>query len=559
MTQPSEGEIALFPSERAANAPVLFFTNRYNLLEFLSSGLITPVAGVTKYYPDLLELCPGRVPLVRGPLGASLLRLVSDDDPSSFPVALEINVSGVTRNVPALTSDGPAELGLGDSEAESWAVGGVIPITSVVRVHFRSERDLNEHLAREYENVPFDIVPMVASPHLFEEGVGDATTAASWLRALPEIRASEAYQLADRVAGARALALIAAPADPGFVRGVAALFGAKAKPTPKRSAEDVFPRWLTLVALRDPEGSPSKGADLNEKLFRACVAVLARTHRTASWRPLEIVGSIEQRVRGGKLNKKEEAELDRNVEPIRAILRNDRDFRPFKQNSGLDVAKALLMVLLRPEPARLRAWSSADSGASETVELTAAVLAGYLTGYKRLPTSLRDSRSDRVLAELQAEELNSNVEDAAFAAAALAVRISVEEAKSATGRDGISILWAGEPILTREAPRDTPAQWLARADLTDPKIKSLSLNVCGELGWNDCVRTEIVIGTGSFATSGTSAGTIKITLSGIPAVTYDLLIDPFVTRLLSEGLSGQPAALVEAAREMVPPAPVALP
>lgn len=553
MTQLSEGELALFPGERADNTPVLFFTNRYNLLEFLSSGLITPVAGIMKYYPDLLDLCPGRVPLVRGPLGANALRLVSDDDPSSFPVAFELKAAAASRSVPALTSEGPANLKVGEAGADAWAVGGVIPITAVAKVHFRSERELNEHLARGYENVPSEIVPMAVSPRLFDGSTGDAAAVTSWLGALPATDSGtpDAFQLADRIAGARALALIATPADPAFIRGVAALFGAKGKAATKRSAQEPFPRWLTLDALYNPEAQSAKGADLNEKLFRACVAVLQQTQRTTSWRPLEILGAVEQRVRSGKLNKKDEVELDRNVEPIRAILRNDRDFRPFKPNAGLDIAKALLMVLLRPDPTRLRAWSSADSGATETVELAAAVLAGYLVGYKRLPTSLRDPRWDRLIAKLQAEELNSNVEDAVFTFGDAAARLDVEDIRSTGLGGGVSIIWDGNPILTREAPPETAAEWLARVDPTAPEFRALVLQVCGKLGWADCIRTEVAFASGSFTTSVTEKGEIRILFAGIPNVTHDVVAEAFKRRLVAEGLPRDAARLVDDARGAV--------
>src|SRR4051794_33869898 len=77
-------------NESAAEEPLLFVTNRYNLLEFLSAGYLLPVYGIPKYYADLLALCPGRLPLVRGGVSASVSAEVSKEDPTAFPVALTV-------------------------------------------------------------------------------------------------------------------------------------------------------------------------------------------------------------------------------------------------------------------------------------------------------------------------------------------------------------------------------------------------------------------------------------------------------------------------------------
>ena len=70
----------------------VFLTNRQNLLQVLSSGLVAPAFAYEKYYEDLLRFAPAHVPLVSTPLGQELTDLVSPkDSPAQFPVAIEIS------------------------------------------------------------------------------------------------------------------------------------------------------------------------------------------------------------------------------------------------------------------------------------------------------------------------------------------------------------------------------------------------------------------------------------------------------------------------------------
>ena len=83
MSDPSERTLFEERSRQPPDAsPLLFVTNRYNLLEFLSAGYVLPVSGIQKYYADLLELSPGRLPLLRGSVTGSVAVLFADTSPT---------------------------------------------------------------------------------------------------------------------------------------------------------------------------------------------------------------------------------------------------------------------------------------------------------------------------------------------------------------------------------------------------------------------------------------------------------------------------------------------
>src|SRR5438477_3725902 len=87
-------EIAsLFEEPGDVHPPVVFLTNRYNLLQILSARYIAPREAYPKYYSDLLLQSPGRIPLIRASTSKQLEDLVASEGEASFPVVLELDTS----------------------------------------------------------------------------------------------------------------------------------------------------------------------------------------------------------------------------------------------------------------------------------------------------------------------------------------------------------------------------------------------------------------------------------------------------------------------------------
>ena len=148
--------------------PLLIPTNRFNLLEMLSSRMIAPRAAYTKYYADLLDAAPGRVPIVPG----------RSDRTSSTPFRARRRLRsgrGRTRPGPAgiapvdawTAEAGTTTLSLGDP-ALGWAPRTIVPFTAVKAIHFRSDNELDEHQLRQHENIRQD-VPYSVSPGAVRE------------------------------------------------------------------------------------------------------------------------------------------------------------------------------------------------------------------------------------------------------------------------------------------------------------------------------------------------------------------------------------------------------
>ena len=467
--------------------PVLFVTNRFNLLEFLSVGLIVPRPALAKYYADLLAIRPDRLPLVRGPVHRSIVESVSAESATAFPVALEVDPSRLDGTKCAAMVRGKAAR-LADSSVEAWAPGGVLPLSAVTCVHFRSQGDLEEHTAREYDNVPRRI-PFIVTPALFDGGELTCDQLKDFLEKLPARKVDLIADLerADRTTGACVLALRSAPADQVAIEQLVKMISGaeKAKLVP---TDGPLPAALAL-ALAQTGADVGPGAD--SALFELTISVLRKIDRAGSWRPLDVVRKIEGAVAEAALAESDATEIAKNLRPISAILRNDRDFRPFEPGVGLDSAKALLLVLLRPEPDRLLSWQATETGADAAVSVLAAALCGLLRGRKKLSLNYRDEALDVFLANRISSHVAS-LETGALRPVKSRARISVKMVGAAKSDEKRVVVRFGDVTLVEKTlPPLRLIDLLRDADLSRSAIRSVALGVCRELGWLDCVTTVV--------------------------------------------------------------------
>lgn len=531
--------------EQRPTGEIVFLTNRHNLLEILASGVIAPREAYAKYYDDILAQSPGRIPLLRAPVGVEACEMVVAGEETAYPVALELDVRKLSGGpFPALCGAG-ATARLMDASALAWAPVGAIPLSVVSRVHFRSDPERREYERRHYENVPPLGIPVEVSPRLFDASEALDGSLRQWLVGLAAAHGPDAadYDRVDRLAGAICMIVAAAPARPEVFSGLAVLLSAPAAEPPaskKRGRkgkekdaprQGVLPEWL--ITLWD--NSSGGQASLESRLFGSAFRVFSGITRSAGWHPVEALSAIEADVRAGKLTKAEEAEISRTVEHIRAIVRNERDLKPFRPDSGLDVAKAILMVLLRPDPSRLLAWPRQELAATDSVWITAAALGGALSGFKRLSTSIRGGTLHSYVSERAALQLLRGVESAwpAPEATLSAVDVVHEEGRLAlrTG-DGV--------LISREQAPPTLTQLVAQLDVTMEAVARRLAEVCRVLDWTDCVTTSVMLSSPEFTVRSERRGApLSIQVSGWPEVVSRLNGERFKQRLEREGLGAE--------------------
>jgi hypothetical protein len=363
---------------------VFFLTNRMNLNGVLSSRIIAPRESFRKYYSDLLDLCPGWVPLLTVLPPPQLIKRVVTERGAGSPVLIELAESALNGKHPDDTVVYVRAALVSDAKA----------------IHFRDKRALREHRARGYDNVhPHDELLQV-SPELFESVADDAIEIAE-----PESdHPVTDWLYFDRVRGA--INAVLAAADSGEALAAAArVFGVKDLPE-----GIVIPPWLSWDGLTgaptDPESETA--TELADRLvFQAAFRVLSRQDQSLSWSPSDVLEKVASEVAATRPTDEASTNVDRSLQRVRELIDVEREFEPFRNQGGSHVAaKALLLTLLRPELGQLLAWAAEETGADVTTRLVAAVLAGSLRGVARESVALRNLKLDDLTAAWAAEAAN---------------------------------------------------------------------------------------------------------------------------------------------------------
>ncbi len=527
MNEPNEGTLFEAAKDVVVDGPLLFVTNRYNLLEFLSAGYVLPLSGIPKYYADLLAYSPGRIPLLRGPVSDSVCADVSREDPTAFPVALEVDPRlTASISAPLLRNDGSASSGSLDESVVAAAPAGLLPLAAVTKVHFRSQDELEEHSAREYENVRTDNLDLVVSPGVFGGGGVAVESVKTFLEGLEAVNTTTADFLdsIDRLNGARTMLAAASPPRVEALRALGTLLDGKVPD------EEQIPAWIHAALIEEQPKAVTAG----HRLFAAAADVLRKEDRAAAWKPLEVLSRVEEKLASTKMSKKNEAEISKNLRPIGAILRNERDFKPFEKDSGLPAAKALLLALLRPDPDRLMSWDRAETGADDGVMLGAGVLVGLLRGHKKLPLEWRTPVLDQLLGE-QAVTAVARIVPDALRSLSSGGNLIAEERATQDGGALVQLLWGEQVVIEKTRGAPSAAERLLGSDLSDPANRDIAIYICRAQGWADCVSTTMAASSGTFALDVRDKS-ISITVPGLVDVVHSLNEVGFRTRLVAESL-----------------------
>lgn len=472
-----------------------FLTNRMNLNGVLSSRLVAPRESFGKYYADLLDRCPGWVPLLTQPPGQDLIDAVLAERGAGAPVIIEFPLS--------VAGEQPLDVPV----VYVPAVG----LAEAIAIHLREERDVREHGARGYSNVhPHEDLLKVSAAQF-----AGASSAGSIIAAPPEA-ASIDWQRIDRIRGAVNAAVAAAGS--GEELAVAAAFlGAEKFP-----ATVTLPEWVSWRELND-HGAPDDRIGPDQSLadhvgFRAVYDALGRCDATEAWSPNAILDEVATGIRASGLPTDLLDAVMRNLQRVRSIVNVEVDFEPFRPNARAMVsAKSLLLVLLRPDLGELLAWPQHDTGADDATRVTAAVLAGRLRGLSREAIHLRSIALDDLTAAWAVEVAHGK------AVALSGVQFTANARGTALKVDGVE-LEAREPLMP-----DVVAKY---RKIAEAKREAARIKVCRAMGWP--VEHRIVVPEDAAVTSSESG--ITISTPNEVSMVASVAEEPFVQQL--SALSG---------------------
>lgn len=574
------------------NSSFLFLTNRYNLLDILSSGWIKPAARYTKYYSDLGESCPEWIPLLVHAPSSQLVEDASSHEPGSFPVLLEIDLCDVSGHMQVIREDYQTEQSelplLGGAVA--ILIAGVLPASLVRAVHFRSEVELEEHTARKYENIRGNFISLHVSPDRFTGSL------------IENVRLMEALVSAD---------LTVLPLPPALFPSAIALGGAlltlgglinldrtapmaalvpiiealqtpttltKALATLKLSSGTA--RWLALlptVLLEEPGLLASTGGEQSSLLipaidsnlsgddqadfflFTSTVKTLLHTSFEEYYNEdvlVRIRADFELQLASSPLDESDSLlqHYQETLGDIQAVLRNRIDLAEFPA-TRFPLATALLFFLLRSEPSRTFSWITERRRPTADVLAVAITFSGLLYGRATIPAEYRPPLAlEQYVDNLVARKLNATVRGIVVPFAL--GNVCLEEAD--TPETHLEFLTVDNHILVhREVRRsqrnsatqplhleshDASLQRLLSSDLKNPSERNAALYLCRAVSWGDCVSTVIPLEGKRFILSANDPQKPVLRISGFLDIRpeINITIDKFRERLTPEFWSTLP-------------------
>ena len=489
----TESEIPV--TDELRSQPRLVLTNQRNLREMLSTGMLLTLEGFEKYYPDAFELTPGRIPVFTSKLPANLVSRVARE-PGVTPVAL------------VLRQEQPWG---GDGSSGAVLMAGPLPLASAVETAvFVEQQDLQNFLETPFDNLDVRALTTSVDPDLFtanDVSPEDLTRLSDEIGVAAKPSVTD-YRVADKEAGSRALVAAMVDGDGTTFDGLVE-FVAPSGRVPKDLGK--LPRWL----YTGPHWSVVTKPTLDQRIYMAAIDRLSSEDVQESWRPVEVLERISIAIDRTALSKTQHKELDSNLNGLRLIVSNERPFKPFRERRGLPVAKALLLVLLRPDPERLLDWNPSDSGASADVMFTAAALVGRLRGRRRMPLSLRPAPFDHFLAHQTACQVNG------------AGLRPEDRPRVVVDHDTRRIVWRDRDLLKATATAIDP-----KGSVEEKPDQRIMLEICKELGWDDCCTTSFNMPASEIDMT-IAGGTVQLRLRGLAMGQVAVDTNRFAERLSS--------------------------
>jgi len=510
--------------------PLYYITNQYNLREILSGGFIGNRESFDdKYYKDLLEESPGRIPLFTLPIELSLFQKVNaHDSETSFAVVLEIDPAKIE-------TDSYAEIKMAEKDGNPrlvcMASRGVISLKSVSAIHFLSAENLSEFEVRSYSNMPNPRELYKVGPQLARTE-GSIPDILQRIRELPGLAypTRDQFSALDRISGAISLCIFRSEGKEQSKQLLSLL-----EPAKKTKKTDKIPSWFRLGLEKKSKEEISRLSDINELVFASTIAVL-HTHNlnTIGQKP-KILEEIKKLVYDHPTIEEYRETLDKSFTKIQRLLRLEDDFEPFKPSSTIyDAIRGLLLFLIRPNHKDLLSWSPSETNASQPAMLTALAYSGIVIGRKGLDTEYRPADSETAQLVVAALNLISKQNDRPVKTGAKNPKGGATKSQPATMMARSAAAVSAHLVTASSLDWKMIKEEVLNEKKDDPEFIGSAVWWCRERGWKDCVTMVVNWPLkDNFSMQSGQKNELTIRLLGFPDISYELDFDQFKLNLLN--------------------------
>ena len=388
-------------------------TNRMNLLTILASGLICPADCYEKYSPDLHQNSGNSIILLKDGLHKDLNEIITDGKKSHFPVLLEIETDKIVqKKVEGIDSSGEIFHTTIENPGKAYALklSGAMPVTAVKRILFSSEDSRSDFRARGFSNVPTDLCPTNVDENLFSLDFPLAVQ--NVLNSLGPSDFEDVwryhYRSTDSFAGALVLFMLSIPSEISWIEKAADIFEGSLE----RISEDNDMQnlgWLPYLnnILRYRKEMKSLNIEAGTRLFMHTILRMRDSNPSEGWRAISVLEGIYEDFMKDDVDNEQVEEVNKWCQVCRDILENRREVSSLA-DSETPEKRAILLMLLRPDPTDLLKSRYSSLKPGNNVMALGALLCGARVGFERLDNEFKYEKVNYpIMSELKAIHFNN--------------------------------------------------------------------------------------------------------------------------------------------------------
>ncbi len=380
------------------SSPILILTNRMNVMQVLSSGLVRSREAYEKYYDDPLMWISARIPLWIDNIPANIEKHFSEDQFFSVIIELKHSVFNL-ENVPAITKDNnlvQSSSGKCEDNIRLLLPSGVLPLSSVNALHFMNHEDLSDFKARGFDNIDLESLATKVTPELFAGSDLDIDALTSVLQSVNSPSGSSEdsrFRCLDALAGMITMLALNMPDSLGWISALEMLLDTKSRKTNVVLAP--IPSWISGVAdsIFNVSSREIKkdfvGNLLDMMVWKLCVMNFKdglAPDRFADDLISELLKTADEKDRDALEGFHKRLKQIMENQATSVSFSDDEDPRKVAQ-------RAVTLFIMRPDPDRIMKTVDSSLAPGKQVLALASIFAGIFSGYARLSNTFKRGTS----------------------------------------------------------------------------------------------------------------------------------------------------------------------
>jgi len=350
----------------------------------LSLGVITPANFLDKSDKNIQQLCPSSILIVKDGLSSDITESDVYGTSKKFTALLEIKSlsawDGLFQSIDIYGKlNKETYLRQIPDECSLIFFPGVISISNIECIHFKSEQDKDNFVIRGFENVPndnsknYDLAKLAVTQDLFKNKLSEDI-----LCKIQNIdvevngdHSKEILASTDAYFGAIVMLLKTIPARESWFELLKELLVGSQK------SDQLKEDCLCII-----------GSRLEKILFLKAFQLMSNTNLKDGWQGKDFLEKLYKEVDKSNLQKQEISDLEKWFKHSIRVLNNTIE-APKLIDAKMRVPRALLLLCLRPSISDILDCKNSSLEPGDEVLALASMLIGAKIGFKAMPNNLK--------------------------------------------------------------------------------------------------------------------------------------------------------------------------